>query len=147
MLIKSKLKQNYLQDLANTFALLCIYDMTLNLENCAFGVQLEKVALALHIAAKKLKPYFQVPPCCPYGPAYVGVCTSRISPISWLSGLSSWLLITKAIRRLRRVLWNPWQRCPNRASGHTIGERWNVDSSKARSLTLVNVFHPDNIFG
>ena len=39
MLIKSKLKQNYLQDLANTFALLCIYDMTLNLENCAFGVQ------------------------------------------------------------------------------------------------------------
>ena len=38
------------------------------------------------------------------------------------------------------------KRCPDRASGHTIGERWNVGSSKARSLTLVNVFHPDNIF-
>ncbi|RVW76981.1 hypothetical protein CK203_055559 [Vitis vinifera] len=56
-------------------------------------------------------------------------------------------LITKAIRRLRRVVWNPWQRCPNRASRHTIGERRNVGCSKARSLTLVNVFYPDNISG
>lgn len=39
MLIKSKLKHNYLQDLAKAFALLRIYDMTLNPENCAFGVQ------------------------------------------------------------------------------------------------------------
>nr|CAN82563.1 hypothetical protein VITISV_039811 [Vitis vinifera] len=28
--------------------------------------------------------------------------------------------------RLRRVLWNPWQRCPDRAFGHTIGGRRNL---------------------
>lgn len=39
MLIKSKLKHNYLEDLAKAFTILCIYDVTLNLENCGFGVQ------------------------------------------------------------------------------------------------------------
>ncbi|RVX11672.1 hypothetical protein CK203_015778 [Vitis vinifera] len=28
--------------------------------------------------------------------------------------------------RLRKVLWNPWQRCPDRVSGHTIGGRRNM---------------------
>ncbi|RVW63900.1 Retrovirus-related Pol polyprotein from transposon 17.6 [Vitis vinifera] len=28
--------------------------------------------------------------------------------------------------RLRRVLWNPWQRCPDMVSGHTIGGRRNM---------------------
>lgn len=42
MLIKSKLSQNHLRDLAKAFAILHRYDMMLNQEKCVFGVQVGK---------------------------------------------------------------------------------------------------------
>nr|CAN63560.1 hypothetical protein VITISV_011355 [Vitis vinifera] len=47
--------------------------------------------------------------------------------------------------RLRTVLWNPWQRCPDRESGHTIRGRRNIcyhpecDVHECRVLLLEGV--------
>ncbi|KAL6324427.1 hypothetical protein AAG906_013031 [Vitis piasezkii] len=64
-----------------------------------------------------------------------GVAGSLVTFSNWFF---SWLFDHQSNPRLRRVLWNPWQRCPDRASGHTIGERRNVSfdpDSLARSVS------------
>ena len=38
MVVKSKVKQNHIADLEETFGILCKYGMKLNASKCAFGI-------------------------------------------------------------------------------------------------------------
>ncbi|KAI3465839.1 hypothetical protein Pfo_022502 [Paulownia fortunei] len=68
MLVKSKLASNHVSDLKECFNILRTYQMKLNPAKCTFGVRggkypnIEKLALALITATRKLRPYFQSHP-------------------------------------------------------------------------------------